>query len=208
MSGFQNAGWLSRLWSLAKPGSPIAELITNVQLVQDRSWSSSREHAPYAMHAGILSPAGAGVHNFVEIGGTDSLAPTLNLLHYGRLELTQSNTLTGLVSVVLQDGAGITTATRAAVTPIVRDADPDVAVTIFEGTIATANIPAAVEALPKSGVVGLTAATPSFPNAITEIPPLKGLPFAISWLGPRNLMLFSGADELMIYVLSWQAQRA
>jgi len=208
MGSFQDARWLRRLWSLAKPGDPIAEYISNVQLVQDRSWASSRERAPHAQHALGVAAAGAGVHNFFEIGGTDGLGPTLNLLHFARLIGAPTNMLTGTFSWALADGAALTTATRAAVTPTFVDPDPDVTPVLFVGTIATANIPAAAATLPLSDHLGETGATPVYDLAVTNVEPLVGLPFAASWDGPRNLIFFGAANELSVVRLAWQAIRS
>lgn len=209
MSGYQNAGWLSRLMSLARPGNPEAEFVANVNVVNDARWRSSRERAPYAAMSNFALAAGAGVHNFVEIGGLDPLG-YVGLLHYARFEAQQSNQITGLISWVLADGAALTTATRVATTPLILDSEPadGPSIQLFEGTIATANIPATAENLPKSNAIGQTLATPAFPTAITEIPPLQGLPFAMSWLGPRRLIFFGGNNETLQYYLAWQAMRA
>lgn len=207
-SSYQNASWLSRLWNLAKPEAPAAEYVSNVQVVNDRRWSSSREMAPYAAHGGLIAAPAAGSHNFVEIGGVDALGATLNLLHYGRFELGQANQLTGLVRIALADGSALTTASRTAVTPMFLDSDRDVSIALFEGVITTANLPATVEILPKSNSIGQTAATPAFPTAVTELAPLQALPFSASWNGPRNLMFFGGDAEILTYWLVWQALRA
>lgn len=208
MSGFNNAGWISRLWALGKPGAPTTEYVQNVNLVNDRRYASSREHAPHAAHAGFLTAPAAGTHNFVELGGSDALAAVVNLLHYMRVELSQANQLTGLLRIALADGAALTTATRTAVAPMFLDSDPDVVPALFEGTITTANIPASAEILPKSGSLGQTNATPAYPTAITELKQLGALPFALSWLGPRRLILFGGDAEIMEYFVAWQAMRS
>jgi len=208
MSSFQDSGWLRRLWSLAKPGDPVTEFVQNVHLVQDRRWSSSRERAPYAAHSGFLLAAGAGVHNFVELRGVDALAATVNLLHACRWEEAMVNTLTGLMSWVIADGSALTTATRVNTTPAVADSDPDVRCELFIGTIATANIPASAVSMPRSNGIGQTAATPSFQSATTEFTPAAGLPFCLSWPGPRSLMLFGGANQISAFHVLWQAIRS
>lgn len=207
MSSFQDAGWVRRLWSLARPGDPVAEYVANINVVNDGAYRGSRERAPFAMHNQLLFAAGAGVHNFVEIGGFDQLGPTRNMLHYARFEEAQAGALTGLIQWVIADGAALTTASRAAATPVFVDADPDVTPQIFLGTIATANIPATAQILPKSNAIGNTAATPSFPAAITEVLPLKALPFATTWLGPNRLIMIGGANEMTTFLLAWQAIR-
>lgn len=207
MSSFQDAGWLRRLWSLATPGDPVAEYVSNVNVVNDGAYRGSRERAPFAMHNQLLFAAGAGVHNFVEIGGLDRLAPTRNMLHYARFEEGQAGALTGLVQWVIADGAALTTVTRAAATPVFADADPDVTPQIFIGTIATANIPATAQILPRSNALGRTGATPVFDAGITEVLPLKSLPFAATWLGPNRLIFIGGANEITTFMLAWQAVR-
>lgn len=208
MSAFQDAGWLRRLWSLAKPGDPVVDYVTNVQVVNDRAYGSSRERAPYAQHGGLITAGGPGVHNFVEIRGADALGPTTNLLHACRWEEAMANQLTGIFTWALADGAALTTATRVATTPMIVDSDPDVACQLFVGTIATANIPAAAIAMPHTNGIGQTAATPSFPTGVSEWLPLGGLPFCASWLGPRSLILFGGANQLSLYSIAWQAMRS
>jgi len=207
MSSFQDARWLRRLWSLAAPGDPTAPFIANVQLVNDRSYGSSRERAPYAHHSAVAFGAGAGVHNFVEIGAIDGIGPTRNLLQQAIFEVGQANILTGVVRWVIADGAALTTATRVAVTPVISDNDPDITPVIFTGTIATANIPAAAATIPRTNGIGQTAATPSFPSAMTQLPPCAGLNFCASWLGPSNLLFFSGDNEFFAFVIAWQGMR-
>lgn len=208
-SSYQNADWLSRLRSLATPGEPTAPFVSNVSIVNDARWRSSRERAPYAAMSNLALAAGPGVHNFVEIGGSDPLG-YIGLLHYARFEASQSNQITGLIAWVIADGASLTTASRTAVTPLARDSEPadGPQIQLFEGTIATANIPATAENLPKNNAIGQTAATPSFPTCITEIPPLQGLPFGMAWRGPGRLIFFGGANEQLSYYAAWQAMRA
>lgn len=208
MSSYQDASWIRRLWSLAKPGDPIAEYVSNVSVVNDRRFSSSRERAPYAWHSVLMGAAGAGIHNFLELQGLDALGPTVNLLHRFRGETAMANTLTGLITVAIADGAALTTATRVLTTPLVSDADPDVTPRLFLGTIASANIPAVSAVLPRSNAIGQTGATPTFSQAVSELEPTEALPFAVSWEGPASLMFFSGADELCIFEAVWQAMRA
>lgn len=207
MSSYQDAGWLRRLWSLARPGQPISDYVTNTNLVNDGAYRGSREQAPFALHNQLLFAAGAGVHNFIEIGGFDRLAPTRNLLHYARFEEGQVGALTGLVQWVIADGAALTTASRAAATPVFLDSDPDVTPQVFVGTIATANIPATAQILPRSNCLGRTGATPVFDAGVTEVVPLKGLPFAASWTGPNRLIFFGGPNEQTVFMTAWQAIR-
>lgn len=209
MSSFQDSAWLRRLWSLAKPGDPLTDYVTNVQTVNDRGYASSRERAPYASASNSMIAQGAGVHNFVEIGGVDLLGPTTNLLHAMHFEVEQSTVLTGVVSWIVQDGAALTTVARVATTPTTLDPDPDVTPVLFIGSIATAQLPATRTQLPRFNSIGITAATPSFPTVTTEIPPCAGLPFAASWLGPRNLMFFSETPNVVWnWFMSWQAIRS
>lgn len=209
MSSFQDAAWLRRFWSLAKPGDPVVDYVTSVQIVNDRRYASSRERAPYAGHAGLMVAAGAGVHNFVEIGGLDGLGATRNLLHRARFEVLDdmATSLNGLLQAALVDGAALTTATRVATTPIFRDSDPDVTPVLFLGTIATANIPASAVILPRSTTLGLTGATPAFGSAVVDVDPCA-LGFAQTWSGPANVIFFGPADVSIIWKATWQAMRA
>lgn len=209
MSSFQDASWLRRLWALARPGDPATDYVTNVQLVNDRRYASSREAAPYASHGALAVAGGAGIHNFVEIGGFDRLAATQNFLHRARFEIlvNMATSLDGLLQVSLTDGSTITTATRVATTPLLGDSDPDVTCRLFIGTIATANIPASAIALPRSATLGLTGATPAFGSSITDLDPTE-LGFAQTWIGPRNLMFFAPANTSILWKATWQAMRA
>lgn len=207
MSSFQDAGWIRRLWSLAKPGDPVAEYVANVNIVNEGAYRGTRERAPFAMHSQLAFGAGAGVHNFMEIRGFDPLGPTQNLLHYARIEEGQVGALTGLVQWVIADGAAITTATRVATTPMFRDSDPDVTPQLFIGTIATANIPATAQILPRSNALGRTGATPVFDQSVTELWPLGALPFAASWTGPNSLIFYGEANTATTFLMAWQAIR-
>lgn len=207
MSSFQDAGWIRRLWSLAKPGDPLAQYVSNVNIVNEGSYRGTRERAPFAMHSQLAFPAGAGVHNFMEIGGLDPLGPTQNLLHYARIEEGQAAALTGLIQWVIADGAALTTATRVATTPMFRDSDPDVTPQLFLGTIATANIPATAQIIPRSNSLGRTGATPVFDDSVTEVLPLRGLPFAATWTGPSRLIFFGEANTMTTFMMAWQAIR-
>jgi len=206
MASFQDAAWLRRLWSLAIPGDPVAQYVSNVHLVNDRSYASSRERAPFAMHTALQVAAGAGSQNFVELGSTDPVGVE-NLLHRAVLEVGMSNVLTGLASWVIAPTASLTTATRVAVTPMARDADPDVTPFLFQGTLTNANVPATANVIPRINGVGQTAATPSFQTGVATIERAGPLPFGLRWPAGSSLFFFSGDNQLWIYSLQWQGVR-
>jgi len=208
MSSFQDARWLRRLWSLSAPGTPTTPYAQHISIVNDRGYSSSRERAPYASHAGLFAAPGAGIHNFVEVGALDPLNSARCFLHQARFEIIGdiANNLTGLLSWALVDGSTLTTATRVLTTPFVADADPDVQPKLFVGTIETGNLPS-LQNIPSSVTTGVTAAQPTFGSRISDVEPLPGLHFALSWLGPKNLMFVCSANMSWIMRITWQGMR-
>lgn len=207
MSSFRDAEWIKRLWSLARPGDPVIDYVAGVNVVNDGRYRGSREQAPYAHHSGFALGAGAGSHNFIEIGGTDPLAPPLNLLHQAVLETAMGNSLTGLVKVLVAPTGSLTSATRVAQTPFTMDSDPDVTPFVFAGTLLTANIPAAAAFLPRQNGVGQTNGTPLFSTSVTKLDPLVTLPFAAKWQG-GSLFFFGGDNEFIFWQIAWQSIRA
>lgn len=207
MSSFQDASWVRRLWSLGFPGQPIAKAVANVNVVSDMAYRSSRERAPYASHSGVQTAPGAGIHNFIEITGTDALGVSPEkLLHFVRIQ--QNVGASGnSVSIALADGAALTTATRVATTPMFIDNDQELTPQLFLGTIATANIPAGAVALPFA--TNLTnPATPAVTDVITDIESLRALPFAARWR-ENSLIFFAGQAALaQVFRVAWQIYRA
>lgn len=205
-SSFQDAGWLRRLRSLALPGRAKADEVQNVNLVNDRSYSSSRERAPYAFHSAIQAAGGAGIHNFFEITGIDSLGPAPEkLLH--RLWI-QGNVGAGgqSFSIANVNGAALTTASRVATTPMLSDADSELTPQLFIGTIATANLPTRFQ-LPQKETLFATAATPTVADQITWLDPLGTLPFALRWRENSLIFFQDQADLAWIVQLAWQVMR-
>jgi hypothetical protein len=208
VSSFQDSSWLRRLWSLATPGDPVAQFVQNANLVNDRRYASSRERAPYAAHNATIPTGGAGVHNFIEIGGLDLLGPTTNFLHFLRTNTDQSSgALAGFLSWNIAAAGSLTAALRLAQTPQFRDTDPDVAPTLFVGNVATANLPAGRTIVPKNGSVGETSATPSFSFAVTVVEP-TALPFARTWNTGSLFIFAETADTLLNFDIVWQAMRS
>lgn len=209
MSSLRDADWLRRLWSLGRPGSPAVEYVQHVNVVNDRGYSSSHEHAPVAQQTSFLAAGGAGVHVFFELTGSDGLAPPLKMLHRIRAITSTSATVNGFLSWVIANPASVTTATRVATTPQLADSDPDVAALLFEGTIATANLPATRRFIPMTRTIGQTGATPAFPFGVTEVDPISSLHYALRWNGPESLFVFvEDANTALFYHATWQAMRA
>lgn len=209
-SSFQDAGWLRRLRSLALPGRAKADEVQNVNIVNDRSYASSRERAPYAFHTVLVAAPGAGVHNFVEITGVDSLgvAPE-KLLHRMFVQLPPLAGQDGAaLSIANLNGAALTTATRVATTPMLLEADPELTPQLFIGTITTANLPATRANLPLKQVQEGTNATPEIVNCNTWLEPLVGLPFALRWRENSIIFFWENADTLGVIELHWQIFRA
>lgn len=206
---WQSPRWLTRLKALNSGAEDFTVPgVSHVQLVSDRQFDGSREAAPFARHSAFLAAAGAGVHNFVEVVGTGQESLRF-LLHQARLETQMANLLTGFFSWAVVNGAGLTTATRVATTPTFRDVDPQITPQLFVGTITTANLPASRTILPRANAIGQTNASPSFPTCVTDVKPLRGLPFAAEWNGPLSLIFYQEtANEIVAYDVAWQAIRA
>jgi len=144
-AAYLEASWLRRLMSLARPAQPITPFAQNVNIVNDGSYRSSREHAPCARTFTTFLTPGAGEHAYLELTGSDTKGAPIILLH----ELVGSALFVNLTVIVGTAPIGsLTTVSRAAIQPVFQEQDEALEALLFAGTIATANIPATFGTLP------------------------------------------------------------
>ena len=174
MSSYQNAGWLSRLISLAKPGQPTSEYVSNVNLVNDNAFRSSRESAPIARVISVSPAPGAGEFAGWEFRADDSLRSPLVQLHGLRAFAT------GPAAIIaqIQTPSAALIADRTAATFSSEDQDPDVNLSVFTLSTAGGDLPATPMVLPPD--LGVTAGW-------AAIVPWPRLPFALEWQDGQSL---------------------
>jgi len=199
-SSYDSAGWLRRLWSLASPGTPSAEFVANVNIVNDRGYSSSRERAPYAVAALNIAAAAAGEHSYIEIGGTDAFSGSspIILLHQAGAQIAAG------LNMLWAAPNAITTATtaRTAVALATSDQDPDLTPTLFRADVATANIPAAAALFPGWSSAGTAVDATFWLNSH------PGLRFAQRGRPGQSLYLIAGNNAAVTFYAVWQAMRS
>lgn len=195
VSSFQNAGWMTRLWSLAKPGDPVAQYVTNVQLVNDMRYRSSRERAPYGRVTNTTPAPGAGEHAGWELRGDDQLGNPLMLLHHVR-----AVSGAGVVVAALAVPTAALIADRTASTFMFQETDRELSLTVNTLSTAVGDLPTSFPLPPD---VGVTAAWQGL------FPFTPALPFAASWNAGQSLYVFAlTADQVVQIDAAIQAVRA
>lgn len=186
MSAYQNAGWLSRLISLGKPGTPESPFAVNTNLVNDSRFRSSREHAPYGRVIRASPAPAAGEFAGWELRGDDRANP-LVLLHGLRAFATGGAVM--IANLAVPSAALI--ADRTASTFQFRDQDPDVTISVFSLSTAGGDLPATPFTLPPD--IGVTAAWGA-------IVPWGTLPFAAHWQEGQSLYVWAFAADTTIMI--------
>lgn len=188
MSGYQNAGWLSRLISIAKPGEPANEYVTNVNLVNDGSVRSSREQAPFGRIIGVSPAPAAGEFAGWELRADDNLRSPLTLLHGLRAFAS------GPASIIafLSQPTATFIADRTAASFSFRDNDPDVSLSVFSLSTAGGDLPASPMVLPPD--IGVTAGWAAI------VPFGDALPFAAQWIDGESLYIWAFAANVAISI--------
>ena len=185
MSDYQEAGWLRRLWSIARPGAPFTEHVQNVQLVNDAKYRGSRERAPYGRII-AASPAPAAVE-FAgwELRADDNLSSPIVLLRGLRAFVVGG----GSIIASIQAPTAALIADRTAASFIARDRDPDVTLTVNSLSTAGGDLPATPFVVPPD--FGVTAAWAS-------IVPWVGLDFALHWQNGESLFLWGFTADAVV----------
>ena len=175
-----------------------------VSVVDDRSYNSSRERAPYAYDWFTIGAAGAGQHNAIIIDGLDgptgSTKPLSCMLHH--LFLNSPGVTSGFSIGIVPLSALTLSAGPTARTPLCVDVDPEVAPRIRTATMATANLPAVAAA----GMMILQSfpTEPFFEGAQTA----RWLPL-IQWDAPDRVLFAvqRDANAVLTWRAGWQAVR-
>lgn len=196
MSDYQEAGWLRRLWSLARPGAPFTEHVVNVQVVNDAKYRGSRERAPYGRVIRASPAPAAGEFAGWEIRADDNLGSPLVLLRGLRAFVVGG----GSIIVSIQAPTAALIADRTASSFTTRDVDPDVTLTVNSLSTAGGDLPATPLVVPPD--IGVTAAW-------AAIVPWPGLDFALHWQNGESLFLWGfTADAVVSIDATIQAIRA
>lgn len=140
---WQNAVWLQRLFNLARPNESELNstgVLLSTQVVNDARWLSSRENNPAGIYGFQVSTPAVGNHSVLAMEAIDANVIRTLLVHWLRV-----NVDTGVITMAfVVDPANTLT---WAVGPNPRPADGgdplvDGAIQVWEGNIATANLPA------------------------------------------------------------------
>lgn len=187
MSSYQNAGWLSRLVSLGKPGEPLSSVAANVNLVNDGSVRSSRERAPYGRVIRTSPAPAAGEFAGWELRADDTLGNPLVMLHGLRAFATGGAVLIGN----LASPSAALIADRTASSFQFGDSDADVTLTVNTLSTAGGDLPATPFTVPPD--IGVTAGWGA-------IVPWPKLPFAMHWQDGQSLYLWAFAADIVVSI--------
>ena len=187
MSSYQNAGWISRLISLGKPGEPLSPLATNVNIVNDGAVRSSRERAPYGRVVRTSPTPAAGEFAGWELRADDPLGSPLTMLHGLRAFGTGGVTIIGTLEVP----SAVFIADRTASSFQFGDADADVTLTVNSLSTAGGDLPPTPFVLPPD--IGVTAGW-------AALVPWGKLPFAAHWQDGQSLYLWAFAADVAISI--------
>lgn len=143
MISWQNASWLQRLYNLARPNEAqlnASGLVVQTMLVNDARWMSSREQNPAGLYGLQTTTPAAGNHSVLFMQASDAEVNRTLLVHWLR-----ANVDSGVLTMdFVVDPANTLTWSVGPTTRLAAAGDPGVdnAITVAEGTIATANLPA------------------------------------------------------------------
>jgi len=197
MSGYQNAGWLSRLRSLAKPDEPSVPFVSNVAIVNDGSVRSSRERAPYGRVIRTSPAPAAGEFAGWELRATDEYSSNPHVMLHGlRAFATGGVVLIGM----LQAPTAALIADRTASSFQFGDSDPELTLIVNSLSTAGGDLPGTPFTLAPD--IGVTAGWGA-------IIPWGKLPFAAHWQDGQSLYLWAFAADIVVSIdATLQAMRA
>lgn len=175
-----------------------------VSLIDDRSYNSSRERAPYAYDWFTIGAAGAGLHNGIVIDGVDGSTGSTKtvrcMLHH--LFINSPGVTSGFSIGVVPISAVTLASGPTARTPLTVDVDPEVTPRIRTITMTTANLPAVAAA----GMMILQSfpTEPFFEGAQTA----RWLPL-LQWESPDRVLVCvqRDANAVLTWRAAWQAVR-
>lgn len=185
MSSYQNAGWLSRLISLAKPDTPASPFVANVNVVNDNAFRSSREAAPIGRVISVSPAPAAGEFAGWELRADDPLRTPLVQLH--GLRAFAAGPAAIIAHIQTPTAALIADRTAAAFSS--EDQDPDVNLSVFTLSTAGGDLPGTPMILPPD--IGVTAGW-------TAIVPWPRVPFALEWIGGESLYIWAFAANVAV----------